>query len=384
MNGSRLAETASTNSTLSGAMPISPAISLAISTSKPSGLPSRFLRPNSGWSNLVPTLTVPASLSLAMVVPSAKLAPELTWPPPSPPPLSSPPQAAAARVRASTAPASRRVRPTRMVVPPCLGGPAARSVADDLGEEVLGPLGPRVGEELLGWGGLQDPAAVHEHDPVGRRPGEAHLVADHDHGHAGGGQVAHDVEDLVDHLRVQGRGRLVEQQELGVHGQGAGDRHPLLLAARQLGRQLAGLVLDPDPGQQLAGPALGLLPGLAADLDRAQGDVVEHALVGEQVELLEDHADVGAEPGQGPALGGQGLALKADGAVVDRLEAVDGPAQGRLARAGGADHDHHLARVDLQVDVLEHVQVTEVLVDVLHLEQGGTCRHASGLPPVRT
>src|SRR4030095_11762870 len=83
--GSRLAETASENTTLSGAMSISPAISLAISTSKPSGLPSRFLSPKRGWSNLVPTLTVPASLSLAMVVPSAKLAPWLTSPPPAPP-----------------------------------------------------------------------------------------------------------------------------------------------------------------------------------------------------------------------------------------------------------------------------------------------------------
>jgi hypothetical protein len=275
------------------------------------------------------------------------------------------------------------VRPIRMVG--SLLGWAARppgSVADDLGEEVLGPLGPRAGEELLGRGGLKDPAAVHEHDPVGRRPGEAHLVADHHHGHAGGGQVPHDVQDLVDHLRVQGRGRLVEQQQLGLHGQGPGDRHPLLLAARQLGRELAGLVLDPDPGQQLAGPALGLLPGLAADLDRAQGDVVEHALVGEQVELLEDHADVRAQPGQLAPLRRQGPALQADGAAVDRLQPVDSPAQGRLARPRGADHDHHLARVHLEVDVLEHVQVTEVLVDALHLEQGGTCRHALGLPPV--
>src|SRR4029450_4593014 len=324
MNGTRLAETASTHWILSGAMPISPAISLAISMSKPSGLPSRFLRPNRGWSNLVPTRTAPSDWSLAMVVPSAKLAPWLTWPPPS---LSAPPQAARARSRAP---------------PPARPAPAARSVADDLGEEVLGPLGPRVGEELLGRGGLQDPAAVHEHDPVGRRPGEAHLVADHDHGHAGGGQVAHDVQDLVDHLRVQGRGGLVEQQQLGVHGQGAGDRHPLLLAARQLGRQLVGLVLDPDPGQQLAGPALGLLPGLAPDPGRAQGDVVENAPGGEQVDLLEDHADVRAQPGQLAALAGQGPALQADGAAVDWLQPVDGPAQGGLAPPRGGRHHPQL------------------------------------------
>jgi hypothetical protein len=130
------------------------------------------------------------------------------------------------------------------------------------------------------------------------------------------------------------------------------------------------------------GPALGLLPGPAADLDRAQGDVVEHGPVGEQVELLEDHADVGAEAGQGPALAGQRLAFQADVAAVDRLQPVDGPAQGRLPRPRRADHDHDLAGVHLEVDVLEHVQVTEPLVDLAHLEQGRACRHSSGLPPV--
>ena len=44
---------------------------LPISTSKPTGLPSGPFRPNSGWSNLVPMVMVPASCSLAMVVPAS-------------------------------------------------------------------------------------------------------------------------------------------------------------------------------------------------------------------------------------------------------------------------------------------------------------------------
>ena len=51
---------------------------LAISTSKPSGLPSRPLSPNSGWSNFVPTRMVPAAASLAIVEPSGKVAPLAT------------------------------------------------------------------------------------------------------------------------------------------------------------------------------------------------------------------------------------------------------------------------------------------------------------------
>src|SRR5919112_2055346 len=76
---------------------------------------------------------------------------------------------------------------------------------------------------------------------TGRPAGEAHLVGDDDHGHAVAGERGHHVEDLVDHLRVERRGGLVEEHHLGVHRQRAGDGDPLLLAAGQLGRVLVGL-----------------------------------------------------------------------------------------------------------------------------------------------
>ena len=39
----------------------------------PSGSPEGPIRPNSGWSNFVPIVTLPASLSAAIVVPSSKV-----------------------------------------------------------------------------------------------------------------------------------------------------------------------------------------------------------------------------------------------------------------------------------------------------------------------
>ena len=53
----------------------------------------------------------------------------------------------------------------------------------------------------------------------------------------GGAAVASLVEGLLHGglaLRVQCRGRLVKEQEVGVADEGAGDRDALLLAARQL------------------------------------------------------------------------------------------------------------------------------------------------------
>src|SRR5699024_8821163 len=60
---------------------------------------------------------------------------------------------------------------------------------------------------------------------------------------------------------------------------------------------------------------------------------------------------------------GQPLPVDGDLAVGDRLETVQAAAQGGLPGAGGADQRHHLAAVDVQVDVLQRLEVAEELVD---------------------
>ena len=63
-----------------------------------------------------------------------------------------------------------------------------------LGQEVLqsGILG--IAENLGRGALLQNFAAVHEQHPVANLPGKAHLMGDHHHGHAVGGQLLHDVQ----------------------------------------------------------------------------------------------------------------------------------------------------------------------------------------------
>src|SRR4051794_30891909 len=114
---------------------------------------------------------------------------------PEPPPplllpaLSSPPQAAAlsARVNAPIAAATLMIRIFTLLEINLLMWTArcpALSVREDLGEEVLGPVTLGVGEELGGRCLFDELAVGHEDHAVGRVPGEAHLVRDHDHGHA--------------------------------------------------------------------------------------------------------------------------------------------------------------------------------------------------------
>ena len=160
----------------------------------------------------------------------------------------------------------------------------------------------------------------------------------------------------------RGRG-LVEQHDLRLHGEGAGNGHTLLLAAGELGGKLRGLVPDAHPLEQGHGVLVRRGLGHALDLDGAQGHVLKNGLVGEQVEGLEHHSDVGAQLREFLAFFGKDLPVDGDGAVVDGFQAVDGAAEGGLTGTGRPDDHHNLALADLEVDVLENVQLAVMLID---------------------
>ena len=91
----------------------------------------------------------------------------------------------------------------------------------------------------------------------------------------------------------------------------------------------------------------------------------------EEVELLEDHADLRTHRGKLLALLGKRLALDQDLSGVDGLETVYRAAERRLARAGRAYQHQHLALLDLKTDVLQDVEVAKVLLYVPQLDRWG-------------
>jgi hypothetical protein len=140
-----------------------------------------------------------------------------------------------------------------------------------------------------------------------------------------------DVDQLLDlggGDRVECRAGLVEQDDLRLDGDGAGDAQPLLLAAGEAeaaGVELVlGLVPDGRAAQRVLDADVEIGFGHLLVKAHAEGDVIVDGH-GKRRRLLEHHADLGAEQIDVLAGGEDVLAIEQDLAIrpLVRVEIVD-------------------------------------------------------------
>ena len=186
----------------------------------------------------------------------------------------------------------------------------------------------RVAKDLRGSALLCDHALVHKDHAIGNRARKGHLMRDHHHGHTLCRQLAHSLKHLAHNLGVKGAGGLVEQHDLGVHAQRAGDGDALLLTTGQLGYGGVGKICQANGLQMVHGGLLGLLLGSFFQRDRRQGAVVQHVHVVEQVESLEHHANVLAQLIHVHMVGGEVGPLEPHVAGVRRFKQIDAAQKG--------------------------------------------------------
>ena len=230
-------------------------------------------------------------------------------------------------------------------------------------------LGELLGRGVRGVGGADRGAAADDGDLVGDRQHLAELVRDEDDGQALGLEPAQVLEERVDLLRDQDRGRLVEDEDAGAAVEDLEDLHPLAVGDAE--------VLDEGVGPHAeavrVGDLLDLLPGPAADavqLLAAEHDVLQDGEVVGEHEVLVHHADAAGDGVAGVAEGDL-LAVDGDGALVRLLHAVEDLHQGGLAGAVLADEGVDGAAADGDVDVVVGDDAGEALGDAVQFDGGG-------------
>ena len=181
------------------------------------------------------------------------------------------------------------------------------------------------------------------------------VVSGDDDGCAAGRDIAERVDEVVVGDGVERGGRLVEQQEVGFAGEGAGDEDALLLSAGEFGDFATGEVGDFHRVQCGVDGVVGIGDGAASDAVLPAEAVAAH---------FDDFADGDGEaPVDGAGLGhiADAGADAAGRAAVDQdfaaggLErAEDSFEQGAFAGAVAADQGGECAARDLEVDLFEH------------------------------
>ena len=195
-------------------------------------------------------------------------------------------------------------------------------------------------EYLLGRAFYGDEPVVHEDDPVGDVPGEAHLVGDDHHGDVLGCQVFDDFQDFAGEFGVKGGGRLIKEQDVRVHAQGSGNGNSLLLSAGELVGVIVFFVGEAHFFQKLSCLGIDFFFVPLLDFDGGVNNIFNHGKMGKKVKVLEYQAD---------------FSIFDDFAGVWGFKTGGAAEQGGLAGAGGADDAEDLALVYFQGNVAEHI-----------------------------
>src|SRR5579862_2227814 len=200
-----------------------------------------------------------------------------------------------------------------------------------------------------------DDDAVADRDDPACPPRQLTIVRDVQHRLTLVIQTLEQLEHLAGRDRVEVAGRLVTDDQLRITGQRAGDRDTLLLTTRELRRQMIGLIAQADELQVMAGARKPLpLRPFAREVER-QHRILERRQRRQQLEKLEDDADVSAAPDRELF-----LAHRVDPPPVNRDRAGGRPVDPRdqvqdrrLPTPRRPDDRHQLPRTDRQIDTAQ-------------------------------
>ena len=188
-----------------------------------------------------------------------------------------------------------------------------------------------------------DLAAAQDGRRVAERDDLVQLVRDVENRAAAGGEMLQRLEQLLDLLGRQHRGRLVHDEQPRVQEERAHDLDALPLADAQGRDDAAGIELEMVGVQNPVELSEEFARGEAAV--EAERNVFQNRHRLEQREVLEHHAD--AEASRGARIGdARRRAVENDLTLVGREDAVDHLDEGRLAGAVLAEQGVNLPRPD--------------------------------------
>jgi hypothetical protein len=135
------------------------------------------------------------------------------------------------------------------------------------------------------------------------------------------------------------------------------------------------LVAESNHAEKLARPLLGLAPRQLQHRAWRLHAVLQCRHVREEIEVLENHADLAADAAQMPRIGWhqlpalldvrERLSVDPDYAAIDGFERHQHSEHGGFSRSRRPDDRHLLARGDVEIEAVEHRQRAIALGDLV-------------------
>jgi len=198
--------------------------------------------------------------------------------------------------------------------------------------------------ELVGRGGLHHPALAHDGHAIAERERLALIVCDvHGRERELVEQAAQILEQAVAQPAVERAERLVEEQDLRLGGEGARERDPLALPARQRPDGAVPEAGEPDELEQISSTSrdrVGRVPAHA----QPERDIAKDVPVREERMILEHEPDPASIRGHVREV----ATVEHHSSRVGSLETGDHAQKGRLAGAARPEkrHDFGVSRVE--------------------------------------
>src|SRR5690606_27220091 len=218
-------------------------------------------------------------------------------------------------------------------------------------------------------------AVVHDHDTVGQLHDGLHVVLDHEHAHAFFANALHELQHLRRFHCVQAGHHLIQQKQLRLRGQGLGDLETLASGQRQRACNLLGARAEAHTFDHLA-CTLSRLVGGTTMQKGADHDVLDdgHFAKGAH-DLVGTHEATLADFGRAHAV--DAFALEPDFAAGRVQETRCHGKEGGLARTVWPDEAEDFLLIDLEADLVDGLEATEMHGDVLVFKQAHCLASAS-------
>src|SRR5919108_2368034 len=222
----------------------------------------------------------------------------------------------------------------------------------------VGSRDVEVGADLGGSPLGEGAALVEDDDPVADAHDERHVVVDQEDARVV--VVAHGADDPREFRNLglwQAGRRLVQQEELRLGGERAGDAEPPLVTVGEHPGRHALLLPEPEQPEQLVRPPAGAARA-GADAERGDLHVLAHGEVTERPAVLERARQAGSgapvcAPARDPAV------AELDATARWEVETGDDVHERRLSCAVRPDQADDLVAMQLQRHVLERADAAE-------------------------